>query len=146
MHSWGPDVDDAAQRDLDRVLDAGLRLAQAHLAEAAHFEPELVVVADDGRVLGLAADRAGLGKHPEVDEVLASAVRQLRRVRSEVVATALVINTRLHKERTDAIEVRLEHRDGAAATILLPYKRATFGARVDYGTLTGFVARRLVWA
>lgn len=146
MHSWGPEVDDAAQRDLDRLLDAGLRLAQAHLADAAHFEPELVVVAEDGRVLGLAADRDGLGKHPEVDEVLASAVRQLRRVRSEVVATALVINTRLQKERTDAIEVRLEHRNGGAATVLLPYKRATFGGRVDYGTLTGFVARRLVWA
>jgi hypothetical protein len=57
-----------------------------------------------------------------------------------------VFSTRLSKERTDAVEVRLEHRDGTAAVILMPYKKATFGGRTEYGQLRAFSSRREVWA
>ncbi len=145
MHSWGTGVDDTAQAELDRLLDTALRLAQSQLGQAAHFDPCALVLAADGRILEIEQDRSGLGKHPEVPEVIANAVRHLRQVRSEVRATALVVNTRLAREHTDAVEVRVEHQSGVAAIVLLPYKRATFGARVDYGTLSGFVGRPQVW-
>lgn len=145
MHSWGTGVDDTAQAELDRLLDTALRLAQSQLADAAHFEPVALVLADDGRILEIDQDRSALSKHPEVVEVLANAVRHLRQVRTEVRATALVVNTRLNREHTDAVEIRVEHRAGVAAIVLLPYKRATFGGRVDYATLSGFVGRPQVW-
>ena len=146
MHSWGTGVDDTAQAELDRLLDTALRFAQSQLAQAAHFDPCALVLADDGRILEIDQDRSGLSKHPEAPELIANAVRHLRQVRGEIRASALVVNTRLAREHTDAVEVRVEHRSGVAAIVLLPYKRATFGARVDYGTLSGFVGRPQVWA
>lgn len=146
MHSWGDAVSDASQAELDRLLDSALKLAQSRLKEAALFEPAALLISDDGRVLEIDQDRSGLGKHPEVDEVIDNAVRHLRQVRTQSRCTALVINTRLSKERTDAVEVRLEHRDGASAIVLLPYKKATFGGRTEYGQLRAFTSRREVWA
>ena len=146
MHSWGTGGDDTAQAELDRLLDTAIRVAQSQLTEAAHFEPVALVLAEDGRILEIEQDRSALGKHPEVADVLTNAVRHLRQVRSEARATALVVNTRLAREHTDAVELRVEHRTGLAAIVLLPYKRATFGGRTDYGALTGFVGRPQVWA
>lgn len=146
MHSWGDAISDATQAELDRLLNSALRLAQSRLSEAAVFEPVAVVVVEDGRVLELEPDREGLGKHPEADAIIDNAVRHLRRVRTEVRGTAIVFSTRLAKERTDAIEVRLEHRDGAAAVVLMPFKKATFGGRTEFGDLKAFSARNAVWA
>ncbi|MGX5680000.1 hypothetical protein [Schumannella luteola] len=146
MHSWGDAVSEATQAELDRLLNSALRLAQSRLTEAAVFEPAALVVAEDSRVLELEPDRSGLGKHPEAEVVIDNAVRHLRRVRTEVRCTAVVFSTRLAKERTDAVEVRIEHRDGASAVVLMPYKKATFGGRTEYGSLKAFSSRREVWA
>ncbi len=146
MYSWGDGVSDATQAELDRLLNSALRLAQSLLSEAAVFEPAALVVADDSRVLELDPDRSSLGKHPDAELVIDNAIRHLRRVRTEVRCTAVVFSTRLSKERTDAVEVRLEHRDGTAAVILMPYKKATFGGRTEYGQLRAFSSRREVWA
>lgn len=145
MDSWGDAVSDAAQAELDRLLNSSIRLAQARLTEAALFEPIALLIAEDGRILEVDQDRSALGKHPDVDEVLRNAVRHLRQVRGESRCTALVINTRLARERTDAVEVRLEHRDGTSAAVLMPYKKATFGGRTEFGELRAFVSRPLVW-
>lgn len=146
MHSWGDAISDAAQAELDRLLNSALRLAQSRLSEAAVFEPAVLVIADDARVLELEPDRTGLGKHPEADALIENDVRHLRRVRTEVRCTAIVFSTRLAKERTDAVEVRLEHRDGASAVVLMPFKKATFGGRTEFGDLKAFSSRRAVWA
>ena len=146
MHSWGDATGEAAQADLDRLLDAAIRFARARLSEALLFEPAALLISEDGRVLEVDQDRSALGKHPEVEDLVRTAVLHLRQVRDQSRCTALVINTRLPKERTDAVEVRLEHRDGASAAVLLPYKKATFSGHTEYGNLRAFVARPLVWA
>ena len=146
MHSWGDAIGDAAQADLDRLLNAAIRYAQARLNEALLFEPAALLISNDGRVLEVDQDRTGLPKHPEVEDLIRNAVLHLRQVKAESRCTALVINTRLPKERTDAVEVRVEHRDGVSAAVLLPYKKATFGGTTEYGELRAFVARPLVWA
>lgn len=145
MTSWRDTLDAGAQTDLDRLLDSGLALARAQLAKASEFDPFALVVDTEGRLLATEWDTSALGKHPEVDEVLAAALVQLRQLGETCRATALVINTRLARERTDAVEVRLEHRDGAALVVLLRYKRATFGPQVDFGELSAFAGEREVW-
>lgn len=145
MTSWRDTLDADAQADLDRLLDSGMALARAQLAKASEFEPFALVVDAEGRLLAAEWDTGALGRHPEVDEVLAAALVQLRELGATCRATALVVNARLARERTDVVEVRLEHRDGAALVVLLPYKRAKFGPRVDYGELSAFTVTPEVW-
>lgn len=145
MHSWRDGQSPAAQADLDRLLDSGLRLAQGHLAEASEFSPFPLIVDVDGRLLAVDLDLSALGKHPDALAIAEAAAGQLRHLGASARCTALVENTRLSKERTDAIEIRLEHREGAALVVLLPYKRAKFGNRTEYGELRAFPGKREVW-
>ena len=146
MTSWRDGLSAAAQADLDRLLDSALTIARANLAKASEFEPFAIVADGDGRLLGTDWDTSALGKHPEVEAVLAAALVQLRHIGRTSRATALVINTHLVHENTDAIEVRLEHRDGAALVVLLRYKRARFGPAIEFGELSAFTGKREVWA
>ncbi len=136
---------DAARSDLDGLLTAALRIAQQHLAEAAEFEPFVLVVGADGRMLAAEIDRSQLEKHPESEEVVEAATAQLVGLAASVRATALTLNTRLSKERSDAVEVRLEHRDGVSLLVLLPYRRPKFGGRTEYGEVRTFRGAHEVW-
>lgn len=136
---------DAARSHLDGLLAAALRTAKGHLAEAASFEPFVLVVSADGRMLAAEIDRSQLEKHPESEEVAAAATAQLVGLAASVRATALTLNTRLSKERSDAIEVRLEHRDGVSLLVLQQYKRPKFGGRIEYGELRTFRGAHEVW-
>lgn len=135
-----------AQAEMDRLLDSALRVAQSNLAQAAEFEPFAIVLDPGGRVLEVGLDVSGLGKHPESDALINNATRHLRQAKDEAHCTALVINTRLSKERTDAVEIRLEHKERAALVVLLRYKRANFGNKVEYGDLSAFSGAHEVWA
>ena len=146
MHSWRDDVSDTAQAELDRLLDSALRVAQGKLAQAAEFEPVAILMDVDSRILEMALDTSTLGKHPSSQTLIDSALVNLRQVKKSARCTALIINTRLNKEKTDAVEVRLEHRDGGSLVVLLRYKRASFGNRIEYGELSAFSGSRFVWA
>ena len=135
-----------AQAEMDRLLDSALRVAQSNLAQAAEFEPFAIVLDPGGRVLEVGLDVSGLGKHPESDALISNATRHLRQAKDAAHCTALVINTRLSKERTDAVEIRLEHKERAALVVLLRYKRASFGNKVEYGDLSAFSGAHEVWA
>ena len=145
MTAWRDDLSPAAHADVDRLIDSALTIARANLARASEFEPFAIVVADDGRLLGTDWDTSALGKHPEIEDVIAAALVQLRHIGRTSRATALVTNSRLARERTDAVEVRLEHRDGIALVVLLPYKRARFGPNIEFGQLSAFTGTREVW-
>lgn len=138
MTSWRDGLSPAAQADLDRLLDSALGIARANLAKASEFEPFALVADGDGRLLGTDWDTSALGKHPEVEDVLTAALVQLRHIGRTSRATALVVNTQLAKDRSDAVEVRLEHREGVAVVVLLPYKRARFGPAIEFGELSAF--------
>lgn len=146
MHSWRDDVSANAQAELDRLLDSALRVAQGKLAQASEFEPVAILMDVDARILEMSLDTSALGKHPDATTLIDSALVNLRQVKKSARCTALIINTHLTKEKTDAVEVRLEHQEGAAPVVLLRYKRATFGNKVDYGQLSAFTGTRYIWA
>jgi len=145
MTSWRDGLSEAARADLDRLLDCALTIARENLAKASEFEPFAIVADDDGRLLGTDWDTSALGKHPDIDDVLAAALVQLQHIGRTSRATALVINTQLARDKTDAVEVRLEHREGAAVVVLLRYKRARFGPQIEFGELSAFRGKREVW-
>lgn len=134
-----------AQTDVDRLISTALQLGRTRLAEAAEFDPIAIVLDTDGRLLEADIDTSPLGKHPETEDVIAATITQLRLARASARATAIVINTRLSKERTDAIEVRLEHSTGMSLVVLLRYKRATFGGRTEYDAPAVYSATPAIW-
>jgi len=141
----GDALSDAARSDLDALLAAALRIAQGHLQQAAEFDPFVLVLSTDGRLLAADIDRSQMEGHPESAELVEAATSQLASLAASVRATALTLNARLAKERSDAIEVRLEHRDGASLVVLLPYRRPKFGGRAEYGDARTFRGQHEVW-
>jgi hypothetical protein len=146
MNSWRDQLSPADQADVDRLLDTALGIARASLAGSSEFDPFAILVDVNGKTLQMELDLAGLGKHPETELILDATGKQLRTLCDTARCTALVVNTRLAKERTDAIEVRLEHKAGSALLVLLPYKRPKFGGVIEYGSLTAFAAQPDIFA
>jgi hypothetical protein len=142
----GDELGDAARSDLDALLAAALRIAQQHLSQAATFDPFVLVTGRDGRMLAAEIDRSELGKHPESEELARAATAQLAGLAASVRATALTLTARLSRERSDAIEVRLDHADGVSRLVLMPFKRPKFGGRIEYGETMTFRGAHDVWA
>jgi hypothetical protein len=135
----------SAQSDVDRTLDAAIRVARNHLAESSEFDPFALVTDADGRLLAADVDLSSLGRHPESDLIADATTAQLRSIAGTIRCAALTVNTRLSELRTDAVEVRIEHRDGAALLVFLPYKRPRFGGAVEYGDLRAYPAAPTIW-
>ena len=135
----------SAQSDVDRTLDAAIRVAQQHLAESSEFDPFALVTNLDGRLLAADVDLSSLGKHPESDRIADATTNQLRSIATTIRCAALTVNTRLSEMKTDAIEVRIEHREGAALLVFLPYKRPRFGGGIDFGDLRAYPAASNIW-
>jgi hypothetical protein len=53
---------------------------------------------------------------------MAGIVKLFRERRNSIRALAIGADVQVPEEATDAIEVRLEHRDGLAVTVLVPYQ------------------------
>ncbi|MCY7413250.1 MAG: hypothetical protein LH471_09510 [Salinibacterium sp.] len=146
MNSWRDLLSPPDRADMERLLDTALGIARSALAGSSEFDPFAILIDLEGRTLQMELDLAGLGKHPETEQILSATESQLRGLSETSRCTALTVNTRLAKERTDAIEVRLEHKASAALLVLLPYRRPKFGGAIEYGALTAFAAQSDVFA
>ena len=136
---------DDERADLDALLAAALRIAQREIEQVAAFDPFVLVVGSDGRMLSAEIDRSQLARHPESEELAQAATEQLSGLAASVRATALTVTTRLAKERSDAIEVRLDHRGGTSLVVIMPFKRPKFGGRIEYGDTSSFRGAHEVW-
>ena len=109
------------------------------------FDPFAVFLGEDSRLIHVEYSKERKGKPPAVETILVNLLEQLRSIAADARCTAIVLNSRLDKERTDALEVRLEHKEGGSLVVLMPYKRALFGGATEFGQLRGFSSKRLVW-
>jgi hypothetical protein len=135
----------AAQADLDRIMKAGLDAAERELMRVSDFLPFVHTMDAEGRLLAASFDLSELGRHPEPEAVLDAVVARLRPGRTTMRATSIIVNTRLQAPRTDAIELRLEHAEGASMLVLAHYKRAKFGGRVEFGETRVFSKKPEIW-
>jgi hypothetical protein len=142
MTSWRDTATQQSQDDLDGLLNVTLSFAQEMLAKRGEMYPFAAAVGIDGETR-LLADDPGLGEHPDAGAVRASLLDALRRTREELRAIAVCSDVRLPD--SDAIRVELEHRDGQAMSVLLPYKKKRFARGVEYRDLRAGTAEKQLW-
>lgn len=137
MVSWRDTASEAAQGDLDGLLDSALTMAEQRLSERGEFYPFALVVDRSGATEVVAA---GTGSAQHAQELNARAVVAMR---ADIRAAALVVDVRLPETGGDGIEVHLEHAEGTALGVLEPY-RVEHG-EVIAGGLEAFSAQRRIW-
>lgn len=119
-----------------------LPFAQQMLAKSGEFYPFGAAVTADGETRLLAGDPSQ-GEHPPSADVLSTLLSGLRQTRADLRAVAICSDVQLTD--TDAVRVELEHRDGHAMAVLMPYKMKRLGRGVEYGELRAGTAARQVW-
>ena len=120
MTSWRDDTSQQAQDELDDLLDVSLRAAQQRLDDVGEFYPFAVTIAEVGRV-GVLTPQVQTGPRAVADvaEVFELCWTTLRGQADRARAAAVVTN--VGGPDGDAIAVALEHREGPAIEVFLPY-------------------------
>ncbi len=120
MTSWRDDTSQQVQDELDDLLDVSLRAAQQRLDDAGEFYPFAVTIAEVGRV-GVLTPQVQTGPRAVADvaEVFELCWTTLRGEADTARAAAVVTN--VGGPDGDAIAVALEHREGPAIEVFLPY-------------------------
>jgi hypothetical protein len=131
------------QDDLDGLMNAALPFAQRMLAEQGEFVPYGVARELDGETRMVAVDR-GHGRPPTNSDLLVALVHRLRSERDSLRAVALVSD--VHLAASDAIRVELEHREGHATAVFLPYTKKRLPRGVEFGDLEARLRTQQVWS
>ena len=143
MTSWRDTASQQAQDDLDALVNAALPFATQQLEQHGEFYPYGVSRSTAGDESMVAGD-PGAGERPASTAVLATLVEGLRRERDGLRAAALVADVRWSDG--DAIRVELEHREGQAIAVLLPYNKKPFGRGVEFGNLAAGESSLQIWS
>jgi len=144
--SWRDNASTQAQQDLDGLLDAALGFAQQQLATRGEFFPYAAAVGSDGEAEMIAARPDADDENPPSADVIDACVAALVSQRDYIRAGAIVADVRVAELGGDAIQVDLEHADGHALTVLLPYTKKRLRKGVDYGPMRAQAGRRRIWA
>lgn len=131
----------ASTGDLDGLLSVVLPMAQKMLSDNGEFFPFGAIVTTEGRSEIMAAD-PGLGERPPSAAVIDGLLIGFR-VREQTRATAMCAD--VHRENTDAVMVALEHLEGVALNVFLPYKKKRFRNGVEFGAISASTGTRQVW-
>lgn len=81
---------------------------------------------------------------PASADVITACRTTLAERRDQLRAAAVVADIRL-PDGGDAVQVELEHTEGPALTVVLPYSKKRFGRDIDYGQLRAAAGNRHVW-
>jgi hypothetical protein len=143
MTSWRDSVSIESQDEMDGLLNVALAAAQKSLSEHGEFYPFAVhLTAEGDQVLMMAADQ-GLGENPQSSDVLIAIRDGLEEQRATLRAAAIVADVK--RGSSDAVRVQIEHRDGAAIAVFLPYQRKRMSRGVTYGELSAMADERRIW-
>lgn len=142
MPSWRDSASAETQTDMDRLLNLALPFAQQMLAKHGEFFPYAVAIDDDGHEQMVAGHPGG--EQPPSADVLSVLYDGLQARANAQRAAAVVADVKLREQGTDAIRVVLEHRDGVALAVFLPYRKTSSG--IDYGQIQATASKPRIWA
>lgn len=144
MPSWRDGASPQAQHDLDELLNTALGFAQHQLASRGEFYPYAAAIRVDGQAEMIAARPDTGGEHPAAADVVASCVAELTSRRHALRAASITTDVRLSELGGEAIEVSLEHAEGQALRVQLPYTRQPAG--ISYGPIRASAGDRRLWS
>jgi hypothetical protein len=113
--------------DFERLLSAVIPIAQAMLKDLGAFIPFGAFVTSDGEVQ--LAGGQGDPSHLETQEIVEMYLEayRLAAANGSFRSTALCVDVRVHVpgklEKTDAIQIMLEHSEGEAMNAFMPYEK-----------------------
>jgi len=80
-----------------------------------------------------------------VQDVVDGIVDLFRDRRNSIRALAIASDVTIPSEQVDAIEVRLEHRDGIAITVLVPYRADPLDDSYEYDEPRAQEGEHVIW-
>jgi hypothetical protein len=141
MASWRDTASRQAQADLDALLNAVLPFAEQTLSKYGEMFPFGAAVSSEGGLEMLASD-PGSGELPKSEVVLRELYDGARASSRTRRAFAFVADVRANG--TDAVRVELEHREGTALVVLVPYNQSR-QKKVTLGQISGRMGQPNVW-
>lgn len=143
MSSWRDNASPQAQADLDALLNASLGFAHQQLASHGRFYPYAAAIRADGETEMIAGRQHTASDHPAATDVIASCLAELASRQHAIRAAAVIADVRLPDLGSDAIEVSLEHVEGQALCVLLPYTKRR--KDINYGAVRASAGKRRIW-
>ncbi len=143
MAAWRDDASTQAQQALDELLNAVLGFAQQQLAKHGEFFPYAAATGIDGKSELVVVRPDHGGEQPQALDVIGACIAALVDKRNEIQAAAIVTDVRTAE--SDAIKVDLEHVEGQALSVLLPYRKADAGSPVEYGAIRAQAGHPQIW-
>lgn len=143
MASWRDSASEMAHDDLDALFNAVLPFAEQTLGKSGEMYPFGASVGDDGDVAMLAT-ASGIDDHPRSDDVLAALYVAAKAESLRCRAFAFVADVRA--DGGDAVRVEVEHCEGVALVLLVPYKRSRFKRAVTLGPMSVGIGPTRVWS
>jgi hypothetical protein len=122
MTNWREGASEEVQDDFDRLAEVTIAAARNFLDQGGDFIPFPMVIKADGELALIGLEQPVTPSVPNAQNVMKGIVELFRERRGSIRALAIGADVQVPEEATDAIEVRLEHRDGLAVTVLVPYQ------------------------
>ena len=138
------DLPQAVRRDFDALIETLFGFAVGMVEQHGEFYPFAAVVDASGEVGHVAADTGE--EQPDSQELLSLLDDALReRGINDVRAVGVCVDVRVAEDgaSSDAIHAHLEHVDGEAIDVFMPYTRKRFRG-TQFGEIVGHPAERRI--
>jgi hypothetical protein len=145
MSNWRDDASEEVQDDFDRLAEVTLAAARSFLDLEGAFIPFPMAIKTDGVLAPIGSEQPVTPTTPDIDEVMDGLVGLFRERRGSIRALAIGADVLIPDEMMDAIEVRLEHRDGIAIKILVPYQIDSLDDTYLYDEPRIQAGDRIIW-
>lgn len=139
--NWRDSASPLAQNDLDSLFADSINAAGETLRDAAAFDPFMLVIGIDGQ-----RGRRQLAARGSFDEASIDDALKQKSDGAQLRARATIFDVTVREPiQGDAIKVKLEHREGVAIDIVVPYSIADDAVAVDVQSLNAATASPRLW-
>jgi hypothetical protein len=139
MSSWRDGVSDEVQAELDKAWLAAVTFAETMLERQGAFYPYAVKLTEAG-------DTEMVTVPAGAEDALQTLVDGLASHRATLRVGAVVAAMHLESIDSDAVRVDIEHREGVALTLVLPYTRKKLRKKVEWGDTQSMLVEPRIWA
>ena len=138
MSNWGDGLSEVAKTEMDQVLSVAVAFAEKMLEGQGAFYPYAVKLTEAGETEMVTAPAAA-------EDAMTTLTAGLVAQRHDLRVGAVVAAVHLQSIESDAVRVDLEHRDGAALTLIRPYTRKKLRKKIDWGEMQSMVVDPRIW-